>query len=286
MAQEIEFYKTGNDSSEALVNFTNNKTGQSFTIGTTGTNLDLNVEAVSILGKKLGTPGTLTIEIYNVDASGLTTGSAIASGTIAESSFTTSDTWVTSNLTTTTTLKRNTQYALVMTSDSGDDGSNNIILQKDASTPAYTGGNKLNWNGSVWSNDTTDDWLFIIIGGSYAGTLCTLADAVNKAGANANSTATNESLVSDFVRQSEGVINATTRFDWIAQYSSLTDQVKYILNEVASEMAAIKIITYDPSGYTDIVEAETMINVYRENVQRGLSLLRNQEVRRFMVNDS
>ena len=34
------------------------------------------------------------------------------------------------------------------------------------------------------------------------------------------------------------------------------------------------------SGYTaDTVEAETMINVYREAIQRGLSLLRNQEVK-------
>ena len=38
------------------------------------------------------------------------------------------------------------------------------------------------------------------------------------------------------------------------------------------------------AGYTSIVEAETMVNVYRESIARGLSILRNQEVKTFVNN--
>ncbi len=112
-----------------------------------------------------------------------------------------------------------------------------------------------------------------------------LADASNKAGANANAGAKEEVLMSDYVRQAEGTINAVTRFNWVKTYSSLTDDVRFILNDVASDLAAIYAITYDMSGFTDRVEAETMINVYRDAALRGLSILKNQEVKTFMTGD-
>ena len=63
--------------------------------------------------------------------------------------------------------------------------------------------------------------------------------------------------------------------------------MKFIFNQVASDLAAIYIITYDMSAYTAAtVEAETMLNIYREAVARGLSLLRDQNVRKFITGDT
>lgn len=92
--------------------------------------------------------------------------------------------------------------------------------------------------------------------------------------------------VSDFVRQAEGEINGTTRFDWVAVYSSLTDQVKFLLNNLTSNLAAIYIITYDMSGYTNRAEAETMINVYRDANERLFKLLADEKVKSFVEDDT
>jgi len=149
------------------------------------------------------------------------------------------------------------------------------------------GGNAFEFQDPDWTDNAPVDMLFVIKGGEYSGTLCTLADAVNKAGANVSAGGSEEGLVSDFVRQAEGTIAAVTKFDWVDAYASISDDVKYILNDVASNLAAIYIISYDMSGYTaDTVEAETMINVYRESIARGLSLLKDQEVKDFITGDA
>ena len=88
------------------------------------------------------------------------------------------------------------------------------------------------------------------------------------------------------IKDGRNRINANTRFNWVDAYSSLTDEVKFILNDVASSLAAIYIITYDISGFTDRVEAETMINVLRDSALAELAILKNKEVKDFMVDDS
>ncbi len=183
-----------------------------------------------------------------------------------------------------TTLKASTQYALTLSATEGS-LSDAYYWNGDNTSSSYTGGSTMDSRGGWNPADPVSDAMFQINGGDYKGTLCSLSDAINKAGANASSESTNESLVSDFVKQAEGHICAVSRYNWVKAYSEINEDVKYILNSVASCLAAIDIITYDPSGYTDIVEAETMINVYRESAARGLSLLRNKNVQTFLESE-
>jgi len=219
--------------------------------------------------------------IYEVDILGFPTGSTISSGSFSSDDVDdTAPKFINVSMTS-VTLKKSTKYAIVIQS-----GTTGGLLQwrTDNTGPSYAGGTAITSadSGATWSNEAEDN-IFAVVGGGYDGTLCSLADAVNKAGANASSSSTNESLVSDFVKQSEGVICSITRHNWIDSYSGLNDDVKFLLNQVTSDLAAIYIITYDMSGYTDRVEAETMINVYRESATRGMSLLKNQEVKDFIV---
>lgn len=82
--------------------------------------------------------------------------------------------------------------------------------------------------------------------------------------------------------EAESFINATTRFNWTDQYASLNADTKYILNDTASSLAAMKCISYDMSGYTSRFEATTMLNVLRDNVMRGIDLLKESEVKTFI----
>ncbi len=114
------------------------------------------------------------------------------------------------------------------------------------------------------------------------GIFATTAEVQRKAGANASATSNVEAYINDFMTQVESSINAVTRFNWSTNYSGLSTDVKGILKEVASNLAAIYVIQYDFSGFTSRIEAEDMINILRDAALRGLSLLRDQKTRAFL----
>lgn len=78
----------------------------------------------------------------------------------------------------------------------------------------------------------------------------------------------------DFIAQAENTINVATRFNWSDAFSTLNIDVKSILTEVASNLAAIYAISFDMSGYTTRAEAETMLDVLRDGALRGISILK------------
>tara|TARA_R100000049_G_C1859513_1_gene23572 strand:+ start:141 stop:506 length:366 start_codon:yes stop_codon:yes gene_type:complete len=114
------------------------------------------------------------------------------------------------------------------------------------------------------------------------GIFATTAEVQRKAGANASATSKAEAYVNDYMTQAESLINVATRYNWSDAYSGLNADVKGILKEVASNLAAIYVIEYDFSGFTSRIEAEDMINVLRDAALRGLSILRDLKQQDFM----
>jgi hypothetical protein len=119
------------------------------------------------------------------------------------------------------------------------------------------------------------------------GIFCNQADMLRKAGANVNSNlnAANDTTFTysnDFISQAESIINARTRKNWSDIYSTLNNDIKKILKQVASDIAATYCINYDMSGYTSRVEAETMLDVLNNSINRGLQLLKDKKVETFM----
>ena len=114
------------------------------------------------------------------------------------------------------------------------------------------------------------------------GIFCTTAEVLRKAGANASATSTAEAYTNDFVAQAESFINCVCRYNFSDTYAALNTDVKCILKEVASNLAAIYCISYDMSGFTSRIEAEDMINVLRDAALRGLSILKEQKVKDFI----
>lgn len=286
MATRQEWYTLNDDDGTNWVALADER-AQSFTLGTTGNNITFVVTTIQVKLYKNGTPtSTMVWEIQEADPAGQPNGTVVSTGTLDVTGIlaATPGSWKTITMSA-GTLEAGKQYVLI-----GKDGytgvGDQVVWRLDNSSPTYTGGNNLRSSdsGATWTQYTSD-CMFQINGGTYAGTLCTLADAVNKAGGNAAPGAKDEGLVSDYVRQAEATVNAITHYNWINKYSSLTDDVKYILNDLTSNLAAIYIITYDMSGYTDRVEAETMINVYRDAALRQMSLLRDQNVKEFIIGD-
>jgi len=116
------------------------------------------------------------------------------------------------------------------------------------------------------------------------GIFCTTAEVARKAGTNASATSVAEAYTNDYVTQAESFINVATRYNWSDAYSGLDADVKGLLKEIASNLAAIYVIIWDMSGFTSRIEAEDMINVLRDAALRGISLLRDKKSEDFMKN--
>ena len=111
----------------------------------------------------------------------------------------------------------------------------------------------------------------------------TTAVVQRKAGANASATSKAEAYINDFMTQVESFINVLCRYNFSDNYSTLNADVKGILKEIASNLAAIYVIQYDMSGFTSRVEAEDMINILRDASLRGLSVLRDKKAQDFIT---
>ena len=115
------------------------------------------------------------------------------------------------------------------------------------------------------------------------GIFATTAEVERKVGANCSATSKAEAYVNDYMTQVESLINILCRYNFSDNYGTLNADVRGILKEVSSNLAAIYAIQYDMSGFTTRIEAEDMINILRDGALRGLSLLRDKKTQDFIV---
>lgn len=92
------------------------------------------------------------------------------------------------------------------------------------------------------------------------GTLATNADVLKKAGANASSTSSAEAYTNVYIKEAEGLLSARARYDFVANYSSISSIGKEALRDAVSGYAAVKVISYDMGEYGNR-EALIIINI-------------------------
>ena len=114
------------------------------------------------------------------------------------------------------------------------------------------------------------------------GIFATTAEVQRKAGQNASAVANVEAYINDYMTQVESTINCMARYNFSDAYAALNADVKGILKEIASNLAAIYVIQFDMSGFITRAEAENMINVLRDGALRGLSVLRDKKTQDFI----
>jgi hypothetical protein len=265
---------------------------QTITIGTTGDDENFIPTKVRIYGQKEGSPtGSVIVEIRSTSA-GTPTQTILCKGTFDITSLLATDSWAECTLDSTSELSAATQYAITLRVDTDftpHDGSNDMEWRGHGSgTAAYAGGAKSQSSdgGVTWVAGTAADQMFQVIGNVWSGTLASYNDVIGKTGVNVASALGKGAamdLLNRFTLQAESTLNTVTRYNWHDAYSALNADVKYVINDVVSSMVAINAIAYDMSGYTDRVEAEDMINIQRDNVLRGLGILRDKKQQTFII---
>ena len=114
------------------------------------------------------------------------------------------------------------------------------------------------------------------------GIFATTAEVQRKAGTNASATSKAEAYINDFMTQVESYINVATGKNWSDGYAALNADVKGILKECASNIAATYVISFDMSGYTTRVEAEDMVNILLYRANQCLVILTELGSKKFM----
>jgi len=123
------------------------------------------------------------------------------------------------------------------------------------------------------------------------GTLCISGAAILKAGQNVNlewtmSGASTEEKWDSVIPQAEAYLSTVTREDLVANYASYDSNIKLILEEACSNLAAIYAIQWNMSGYTSRVEAEDMVNILFERVRQIVEILKDQKRTSFVSNST
>ena len=84
-------------------------------------------------------------------------------------------------------------------------------------------------------------------------------------------------IVDEWINQAESFVNTACRYNFTDNYDNLNADVKKILEDAVSSLAAIYSIQYDMSGYTSRTEAETMLDVLRDRFTQALNLLKDKK---------
>src|SRR3990167_6571580 len=116
------------------------------------------------------------------------------------------------------------------------------------------------------------------------GIFATTAEVQRKVGANASATSNVEAYTNDFMTQAESFINAAIGFNFSDSYSTLNVDVKGILKEAASNLAAIYVLNFDATAIvaaTSLIEFEDRLTVLIFKYQECLRILKELGTKNF-----
>jgi len=115
-------------------------------------------------------------------------------------------------------------------------------------------------------------------------TFCTSGAIVAKAGEYADtSVTTSGGLLAQFSDEAEATINCTARYDFTANWVSVSANTKVFLGRIAAALAAMDIINYNISSFPLSRQAETMLDVLNEQVAKGLAMIKDKNLQDFMT---
>ena len=120
---------------------------------------------------------------------------------------------------------------------------------------------------------------------AHEGIYATSAECIHKLGKFYNATDIVEARINELMVQAEGVINDAGRKVFAtdaAAFTALSSDVRGILSLISSNYVGMSGISYDMSAFPTRTQAEDAINVLRDGMLLGLSVLKDKKVQTFI----
>lgn len=115
------------------------------------------------------------------------------------------------------------------------------------------------------------------------GIYTTNAQIANRAGANVSAVSIAVGETDKYVLIAEAYVNAKTRTNWSDLVTTgLNADVKGMLTEASACLCAINAIAYDMSGFTTVLEAQSIMDVLRDRHVQAMKALEDMKVRTFV----
>lgn len=116
-------------------------------------------------------------------------------------------------------------------------------------------------------------------------TLTTEDEVDSLSGKNANSNVTSDQK-RNWVAQAEGYLCSLIRYDLLTNEASLSGYAKGILSEYCARYAAMQVVLYDMSGWTNRIEAEDIVQAHQQRMRDIEKLLLDSRVQTFLTKES
>ena len=119
----------------------------------------------------------------------------------------------------------------------------------------------------------------------HEGIYATSTECIHKLGRFYNATDVDEARINELMVQAEGVINDAGRKVFAtdaAAFTALSSDVRGILSLISSNYVGMSGIAYDMSAFPTRTQAEDVINVLRDGMLLGLSILKDKKVQTFL----
>lgn len=114
------------------------------------------------------------------------------------------------------------------------------------------------------------------------GIFATTTEVQRKCGSGASTTSNVEAYINQFMTEAESYINTACKYNFSDVYSSLNVDVKGILKECASSLAAMYVILYDMNGFGS-TNAQVMLDVLRDRVSACITELKEKDKQAFII---
>ncbi len=116
---------------------------------------------------------------------------------------------------------------------------------------------------------------------AFVGIMCTEAEIDQRSGEGVSANFTSDMKTAACLA-AESTVNVLGRHNFSDSWGTLNVDVKYLLTDIVASQVAMQAILYSLAGYSSRIAAEDAINVLRDVVLRGLSILRDKKAQDFV----
>jgi hypothetical protein len=112
--------------------------------------------------------------------------------------------------------------------------------------------------------------------------LTTSGSCISKAGSKSNISGC-YLYISDWCDKAEGDFCADTRRNWVVLSGATIAVFRGAISDAVSDLVGMKIINWDMSGFTSRSEAQTMLDVLRDDYTRIVNICKEDENKEVMT---